>query len=230
MDVMGVGLGRTGTFSLKIALEKLGFSPCFHLLDVFRRPTLIQLLVEIGKSDDGDVNWQSLFSKYRAGVDFPFTTHYKELLELYPDIKVILTTRDPDSWYESARRTIYYIQKLLIHGLPWGRAIGRKTIWQRLFHGRFSERAYALEMYAQHVRCVQQVIPPEQLLLFDVRDGWTPLCEFLNVPVPLESFPQANQRNIMYLIIAGMVTVYFIILSAIATLVLTVIFSVLTSA
>jgi hypothetical protein len=130
MEVIGVGVGRTGTLSLKVALEKIGFTPCYHMLDVIMNPGNIKiwLAISVGKNLD----WKKLFKKYKAGVDYPFPTYYKKYMEKFPDTKVILTVREPERWYESAKETIYPIQRVLIKWLPWGRKVGKTTIWYKL--------------------------------------------------------------------------------------------------
>lgn len=192
---MGLGLGRTGTLSLKVALEQLGFSPCYHMLDVIKKPGNINILRRVGEGNP--IEWKKLFEKYQAGVDFPFTTHYKEILGSFPGIKVILTVRDPDEWYQSAEQTIYRLQYFLINWLPKGKKVGKKTIWHKLFNGRFHDRDFAIKQFNRHIEDVKQSIPEDQLLIFDVKDGWEPVCCFLEVPVPEGAFPHVNQRAAM---------------------------------
>jgi hypothetical protein len=107
LEVIGAGFGRTGTMSLKVALEELGFGPCYHMREVFEHPEHIELW---GAAIQGKpVDWEQIFGNYRATVDWPGCTFYNELLERNPDAKVILTVRDPQRWYESAYNTIYRI-------------------------------------------------------------------------------------------------------------------------
>lgn len=192
LQVIGVGLGRTGTRSLKVALERLGYSPCYHLLDVFLRPWIIPVWLRIGRG--GELEWSKLFRHFRAGVDYPFTTHFPQVLDSLPDIKVILTVREPEGWYDSVRKTIYPLQALARKWLPGGSMVGQTTIWHQLFHERFEERDYAIWAYLQHIETVKKQVPSNRLLVLDVRDGWKPLCRFLDKPVPDEPFPHANRR------------------------------------
>lgn len=195
MKIIGVGLGRTGTLSLKIALEKLGFSPCYHMLDVFKFPGNAKIWWRVGH--ENNINWAAMFGEYQAGIDYPFTTHYKDIFSEMPELKVILTVRDPDSWYESAEQTIYKIQYFLRNFLPRGKKVGKTTIWHILFEERFHDRDFAIRAFKRHIDEVKQFVPENQLLVFTVQEGWSPLCQFLGVPVPDEPFPHANQRFVM---------------------------------
>ena len=105
LEVIGAGFGRTGTMSLKVALEELGFGPCYHMREVFEHPEHIELWRAAMRGDP--VDWERVLGDYRATVDWPGCTFYGELLERNPDAKVILTVRDPQRWYESVRDTIY---------------------------------------------------------------------------------------------------------------------------
>ena len=105
LKVIGAGFGRTGTLSTKVALEELGFGPCYHMVEVFEHPAHVPVWDAAARGET--VNWRELFKDYQATVDWPGCTFYKEFMELYPDAKVLLTVRDPEKWYESAQSTIY---------------------------------------------------------------------------------------------------------------------------
>lgn len=109
LEVIGAGFGRTGTMSLKVALEELGFEPCYHMSEVFTHPEHVELWRAAAQGEP--VEWEQIFGGYRATVDWPACTFYGELMENYPDAKVILTVRDPQRWYESAYNTIYTIDR-----------------------------------------------------------------------------------------------------------------------
>ncbi len=198
MKIIGAGFGRTGTLSLKVALEELGFGPCYHFLEVIKHPGHIKHWQ--AAADGESVDWDALFKGYQSGVDFPVSGFYKELLAVYPGAKVILTTRDPNRWYESTLETIYKgvaLPDWLTQILPPYKGIIRMvkaSTWDRLFHGRFEDREYALRVFAEHNQEVKRFIPPDRLLIFEVRDGWAPLCAFLGVPVPNKPFPHVNDR------------------------------------
>lgn len=207
LQVIGVGLGRTGTRSLKVALEKLGYAPCYHFLDVFTRPWIVPIWLKIGKG--GSLDWVTLFRCFPAAVDYPFTTHYAQVLAAQPDCKVILTVREPEAWYTSARETIYLLQVLARKWLPGGSKVGRTTIWHQIFHDRFEEKAYAIDAYLGHIESVKQIVPADQLLVLDVREGWEPLCRFLGCPIPGTSFPHANRRN--WIRFGSMLTIFLLL-------------------
>lgn len=199
MKIIGTGFGRTGTMSLCEALSKIGYAPCYHMSEVFKNPSHIKLWQSV--ADGEDVDWQAFLGEYQSGLDYPVVGFYEDIMKAFPDAKVILTVRDADSWYESTLETIYYdgaaipgwVQKISpFNGL--NRMID-STTWNRIFDGRFEERDYAIEVYEAHIEKVKAIVPPEKLLVFSVKEGWQPLCDFLNVPVPDEPFPRANQRQ-----------------------------------
>lgn len=215
LEVIGAGFGRTGTQSLKIALEMLGFGRCHHMVEAFESKEQADLWMEAVErgnrgsdfpdSDFRDVDalgtdildidfWDSLFAGYRAAVDWPSTWFYRQLAEVYPRAKVILTVRDADDWYQSIKKTIFNLMDL-IEGVPdiTGKsAIGRKIIVDLTFEGRHNDPEFAKAVYENHIKVVQETIPPERLLVYEVSEGWEPLCAFLEVEVPPEEFPRVN--------------------------------------
>jgi Sulfotransferase domain len=205
LEVIGAGFGRTGTMSLKVALEELGFEPCYHMSEVFTHPAHVELwrAAARGKS----VDWEQIFGGYRATVDWPACTFYGELMEKYPDSKVILTVRDPQRWYESAYNTIYtmtrsassspifYAASLVMpraKGMKRARRMIEEIVWERDLDGRFEDREHAIETFERHNEEVEQSVPSEKLLVYEVKEGWGPLCEFLGVEVPDKPFPHLN--------------------------------------
>src|SRR5205823_4535388 len=108
LKIIGAGFGRTGTMSLKVALEELGFSPCYHMIEVFERPA--DIAVWEGAAVGKPIDWEALFAGYQATVDWPACIFYKELMQVYPDAKVLLTVRNPENWYESANSTIFQMR------------------------------------------------------------------------------------------------------------------------
>jgi hypothetical protein len=200
MKVIGVGFGRTGTLSLKVALEELGIAPCYHMLEALPRADHKRLW--ISWAEGADTDFDKIFDGYRATVDWPGCYFWRELTAAYPDAKVILTGRDPEEWYRSTFETIYRFPKAitpLIERLyPPARHMPRLAdaiVWNGTFDGRFADKEYALEVYARHRREVMAEVPRDRLLVYDVRDGWGPLCEFLGVEVPRDRpFPRLNDR------------------------------------
>jgi hypothetical protein len=201
LKVIGAGFGRTGTLSLKVALEQLGFVKCYHMTEVFSRPEYVGLWDAAARGEP--VDWESLFRGYQATVDWPGCNFYREFLRLYPEAKVILTVRDPEGWYDSARQTIYRQQRAFpawaMPFLPRLRRFLRLTqrlIWEGVFRGRFEDRAFAVEVFKRHTEEVKRVVPPERLLVYEVKEGWGPLCSFLGVPIPEgKPFPHLNDAE-----------------------------------
>ena len=195
IKVLGAGFGRTGTNSLKLALEMLGFGPCYHMYEVSSGDIDIWNEAIDGKN----VNWQVLFKEYQSAVDWPAISFLPQLLREYPDAKVILTTRDPEDWFESASNTIF---KAMVLGDKIPHKVGRKKnemarrlILDDVFSGRYADKDYCIDVYNQHVRDIAKLVPSDNLLNFRVSDGWQHLCEFLEVPVPCDDFPKTNDRN-----------------------------------
>jgi hypothetical protein len=201
LKIIGAGLGRTGTLSLKVALEQLGFAACYHMTEVLAHPEHVRFWDAAARGEP--VDWEELFRGYQATVDWPGCNFYREFLQLYPDAKVILTVRDSERWHESARQTIYYVRHAfpgwLIPFLPrMGRFQGMidRLIWVGMFHGRFEDRSYAIAVFNRHNEEVQRLVPPDRLLVYEVKQGWGPLCQFLGVPVPEgQPFPHLNDAE-----------------------------------
>ncbi len=198
IKVIGAGLGRTGTLSLKAALEELGFSRCYHMTDVFAHPDHARIWDDAARGQP--VDWDALFHGYQATVDWPGCAFYETFMTRYPDAKVILSVRDPDRWYDSAHHTILYARNAFPGWLriiaPRMRHFTRmidRLAWNGLFQGRFEDKAFAIEIFNRHNEQVQRVVPPDRLLVYEIQQGWEPLCTFLGVPVPAgKSFPHLN--------------------------------------
>ncbi len=205
LEVIGAGFGRTGTKSMKAALEELGFGPCYHMSELFRHPEHMEQWRAAMRGEP--VDWERVLGDYRATVDWPGCTFYGELLERNPDAKVILTVRDPQRWYESARGTIYrttsgasYSVAFRLAGLvtPRARRLIRARrfvsdlVWEGDFGGRFEDRGHAIETFERHNEEVKRRVPPGRLLVYEVKQGWGPLCDFLGVEAPGKPFPHLN--------------------------------------
>jgi hypothetical protein len=197
IQVIGAGLGRTGTLSLKTALEELGFAKCYHPLEVFA--SLDQARTWDAATRGEPVDWDRLFAGYQATVDLPSCLFYRELLAKYPEAKVILTVRDPERWYDSVRQTIHFASntfpKWVVLFSPRMRIFQRMLarLWDRMFQGRFEDQAFAIEVFNRHNEQVRREVPADRLLVYEVSQGWGPLCTFLGVPVPEgKPFPHLN--------------------------------------
>lgn len=191
LQIIGAGLGRTGTLTLKTALEQLGFAPCHHMVEVFAHPEQRHFWLRAAKGEQ--VDWDEMFGGYRASVDWPSAHFYAELAERYPNAKVILTRRDPERWFESMSATI-----LKAMGAHEGAApddhpmrFADIIIAEKTF-GRDFSAANVIAAFERHNAGVQRAIPPERLLVFEAAQGWEPLCRFLGVAAPDAPFPRTN--------------------------------------
>jgi Sulfotransferase domain len=207
LKIIGAGFGRTGTLSVCTALNELGF-PCYHMLEVLKNEenkSHLYFWRKVANSEPGaQHDWEQVFSKYTAAVDNPACCVWRELFSAYPDARVLLTLhpKGPDAWYDSTMDTIYFTEKMwqfkvFEFATPFGRKFGdmsRKLIWQRSHEGTMNDRDKAIAHYNRHVEDVKAAVPPDQLLVFSVDQGWEPLCEFLGVPVPQSKFPNVNDR------------------------------------
>lgn len=193
MDVIGAGFGRTGTLSLKVALEQLGFGPCMHMIPLLQDPETSAL---ISKATEGDIDSLDVaLAGHRSTVDWPTAYFWRELADRYPAAKVVLTVRDPQQWYDSADRTIHAAANAgresgMLDQDVMGMIDG--TVWQGTFDGRFADRGHAIKVFEEHNARVRREIPADRLLVFEVAQGWEPLCSFLGVPVPETPFPRLN--------------------------------------
>ena len=197
MKVFGTGFGRTGTMSLKIALEELGIGPCYHMKEVVFHPSHIKIWYDISRGEDP--NWNHLFRGFNSAVDFPVSLFYKQLMSKFPDAKFILTLRDFDKWYISTSNTIYKVPSILpswfkqvVYPIRLFIAMQVNLIWVGLFNNKFSDKESAKKVYYEHIESVKKTIPSDKLLIYHVSKGWGPLCEFLNVAVPKIPFPKVN--------------------------------------
>lgn len=198
LKVIGAGFGRTGTLSMKAALEQLGYDKCHHMLEVFSSDA--QLDMWHGISQGGAPDWDTVFDGFQASVDFPSSSYWRELAEHYPDAKIILTTRSFDSWYDSATETIWPVSRDIpgwLTVVPKVKKIKQMTfgaIWDRVFGGQMEDKEAARRVFEQHEADVKAAFSEDRLLVFHPKEGWGPLCAFLGKPVPDTEFPNVNDR------------------------------------
>ena len=195
LKVVGAGFGRTGTLSLKNALEKIGFGPCYHMMEVFPRPDHVVRWHRLAFSNTMD--WDAIFGGFQATVDWPAARWWREIAAHFPDAKVLLSVRDPEAWYKSMSDTIYQPMTWPVpadapEGMRLQNEMVRKAILAETFDNRFDDKAHAIDVFNRHIEEVRDTIAPARLLVFDVREGWAPLCRFLKVPIPSEPFPRLN--------------------------------------
>lgn len=193
LDLIGSGLGRTGTKSLQAALNMLGLGPCYHMMEVFEdRGRAMPLWIEAG---EGRADWDAIFNGYRSTVDYPSAAYWRELANYYPQAKLIHTVRDPEGWFESTQATIFRADGFAATAIA---SEGLLADFFRSFtgplQGRLNDREFLIDYFRRHTEAVKAAIPPERLLVYRVSEGWEPLCKFLGVPVPGEPFPAENDR------------------------------------
>lgn len=195
IKVIGAGVGRTGTYSLKLAINQLGFGPCHHMEEVLHNmPVQVPLWVAAVK---GRPDWEAIFKGYESAVDWPTAGFFRELSGAYPSAKFVLTLRSPESWADSFSETIY---KLLA-----GRDKAPKEMqdWLEMAVGVINKTGFPsgldvaglTKAFVAHNDAVKAAIPADKLLVYQVKDGWGPLCAFLRVPVPADPFPRTNDRG-----------------------------------
>ncbi|GAB3693939.1 sulfotransferase family protein [Actinocorallia lasiicapitis] len=195
-DVIGVGFGRTGTTSLKAALEQIGFGPCYHMFTVLNEPMRLAAWQRMLREGP---DWSEL-DGFRSTLDWPAMTWWRELADAHPEAKAILTVRDPERWYASVARTVLWSlqEEPGEADTGWWHTellpVMRELILERSLLGR-TDREGLLDLFDGHITQVKAHIPADRLLVFDVADGWEPLCAFLDVPVPDGPFPHLNDAE-----------------------------------
>jgi hypothetical protein len=192
LEVIGAGVGRTGTHSLKLALEHLLGAPCHHMLEILGDPAQVPAWIDAIEGRHAD--WRAMLSRYRALVDWPGAAFWPELSEAYPNALVLLSVRDPESWYRSASNTIFSaFEYMPPEAGPWMDAV-RKLLRDR-FCDRFDDPAAMVDAYLRHNDAVRAEVPAGRLLEWNLGDGWAPICERLGLPVPAEPFPVTNSTS-----------------------------------
>lgn len=193
LKIIGAGFGRTGTYSLKAALERLGFGPCHHMSEVIGDPGQIQLWSDVV---DGRSDYDRIFSGFCAAVDFPVAAYWQDVLAANPGAKVILSHRDAEDWFGSFSQTILPLildrKAWPEHAKPWFEMIEKVIIGEAL--NGCTDRDGILAAYRANEAAVRDLEAQGDALVFSVRDGWEPLCRFLGVPEPQEPFPKTNAR------------------------------------
>ena len=239
LKIVGVGFGRTGTDSTREALNQLGL-PCYHMREVMNRkknPHHLRFWRRVADSEPGtERDWSEVFENYKASIDNPAACVWRELIQAYPDAKVLLTLHPggPDAWYDSTWETIYAPMRLW-HGrvleiaTPFGRTfmgMVRKLIWEGFHKGTMVDRERAKERYQEHIDEVKAAVPADKLLIFMASEGWGPLCEFLGTPEPEGEFPHINDRASMKKMLRGIMTGAYVIVAGAALLLAGLVFGV----
>ena len=194
LEIVGAGFGRTGTLSLKYALEQIGFDKCYHMLEVGNYPDHRDQWSAARRGEAVDCD--ALFEGFKASVDWPACDFWQELAEHYTESKVLLSVRDPERWYASIRNTIHLSTS---SGLNAEDEVERERakwanwlIWEANFDDRMEDKDHVIGVYEAHIAKVKAAIPSDRLLVYETGSGWDPLCEFLGVPVPDDPYPHVN--------------------------------------
>jgi hypothetical protein len=219
IKIIGAGFPRTGTTTLKKALETLGYKDTYHFKDLIANPKKLKYWKEL--ENNGATNFEELFQGFKATVDFPGYPYYKILLKKYPDAKVILTKRDFESWYESTLKTVWkagpqtVLEKIVLLTKMLFNAhlrdtfmcikFMRKTYLKKQFNNNFSSKENAKEVFYKHIEEVKKHVPENKLLIYEVSEGWQPLCHFLELPVPKEDFPHLNKKENFHEMVKNMI-------------------------
>ena len=206
LKVIGAGFGRTGTLSLKFALERLGFDKCYHMMEMPLVPEHIPIWRSAAAGQT--VDWETLFKGYQAAVDWPSCNFWRQQLQVFPDAKVILTRRDPEQWYSSVMHTIWLSSEQGRMDLADAELVGRveseghdrikmvyEVIWEGVFNLRMEDKKHVMHCFERHNQSVINSVPKEQLLVIEPGDGWSPLCEFLEVDIPDVGYPRINSKD-----------------------------------
>jgi Sulfotransferase domain len=189
LRVIGAGFGRTGTDSMREALNVLGFGPCHHIFEVTAHPEQKRLwrAMVAGAAPD----WKRLFEGYASCVDLPAAWFWRTLIAVYPDARVVLTLRDSESWW----RSFEPIARTVLTASDDPDSLAVTLVANRIFGGRPLDRAHAVAVYEAHNAAVLATVPADRLLVHRLGDGWEPLCAHLGVPVPEQPYPRRNAAS-----------------------------------
>lgn len=193
LKVIGAGLGRTGTTSLKMALAQLGLGPCYYMSEILSTPQAIPLWLD---AVAGQPDWERIFAGYQSTMDYPGCTLWREISDHYPDAKIILTVRDPDRWFESVNETIFSDAWVATTRASPAAPFFDKLVYAD-FGDRIADRGFMIDYFHHWNEAIVMSVPVDRLLIYEAVEGWEPLCEFLDVDVPSTLFPHANTRQEM---------------------------------
>ncbi len=189
LKVIGAGFGRTGTDSMREALDILGVGPCHHMYEVNAQEQ--QKLMWRALVQGAIPDWNRLFAGYGSCVDWPSAYYWRELAEFYPQAKVVLTCRTAETWWQSFEKTI--LGGIQMSSDP--ESLGLALVRDKVFGGRPDDRAHAIATYEENIKAVKATIASERLLVHNLGDGWEPLCAFLRLPVPEQPYPNRNNTQ-----------------------------------
>ena len=209
IKIIGAGFPRTGTNTLRESLELLGFRKTYHMKQLLVHPENLHYWSTLKAT--GTTNWEALYDGYEATVDFPCYPWYKQHMKQYPDAKVILSTRPFEKWYTSFYSTIWQSQNPpeseriamgeriasspRLQSVMQVMGLAKQTINEEHFQGKFLDKEFMEKIFNDHNEEVKNYVPANKLLIYDVCEGWEPLCNFLNVNVPTEALPHTNKKE-----------------------------------
>ena len=192
--VIGAGLPRTGTSSLKAGLEQLLDGPCYHMFELGQRREADGVRwVQALRGDRAEL--EAVLDGWAGAVDWPASILWREMAEQFPDATVVLSHRgSADAWWTSADVTVWEAMRRTEAGdddvlRSFNRLMRRAA---SLPQEGWDDPAIAKAWYEQHYRDVVDVIPAERLVIWEPTDGWEPLCTALNLPVPEVPFGHHN--------------------------------------
>ena len=203
MHVIGAGVGRTGTMSLRLAINRLGLGPCHHMEDVLN--DMAEQVPLWNSALEGNPSWPAIYSGFDSAVDWPSAAFFRELIREYPTAKFVLTVRSPESWAASFGSTIYTLLAGKDDAPP------EQQDWLQMAENVIAKSGIPsglnaddlMKAFSDHNEAVKASIPESQLLVFEVKEGWEPLCRFLDMPVPDEPFPRSNDREEFWDLVSG---------------------------
>lgn len=192
LEIIGAGFGRTGTESMKRALEMIGYGPCYHMYEVMPHKERYETWQGIY---DGDINpdWDVVFDGFKATVDWPAARYWRELAEHYPKAKIVLTYRDAESWYASMEKTI-----LTFLRDPEKTEGMAARLRRDVFEDEVHNRDHVISVYERNVTAVQNAFGSDRLLTYELGSGWEPLCRFLELDIPSDPYPSGNESAIFH--------------------------------
>ena len=199
LKVIGAGLPRTATWSQKLALEQLGLGPCYHMSEALQHREHWPIWVRAAGGEA--VDWDEVFAGWGSTTDAPGCQVYKQLADYYPDAKVVLSVRDPEKWFASTQNTVLGGDVVGFHGARGSLGMVEAVGWGS--DPRLHDKAFMMDRFHSHIEEVKANIAPERLLVYQVSDGWAPLCEFLGLPIPDAPFPRVNSTEDFQAMIAA---------------------------
>ena len=193
LKIIGASFGRTASLSLKKALEILGYTNCYHMSEVVTKPEHSELWLRAWKRE---FIWDDIFDGYQAAVDWPVAAFWPQLMEAYPEAKIILSTREPEAWYESAKNTIF---KSMDEGINSKNQEIRKRILMAkeiivdgTFNGKLNDKKHCIKIYNENIARCKKEVDSDRLITFNPKDGWDSLCKQLACPIPNVDYPFIN--------------------------------------